>query len=61
MRQILGMKDLIEDTIEATVIAIAKAHQDIARLPYAVLEQSCALAGGTAPDDAHGSHNRERN
>src|SRR5207247_5444540 len=44
MRQILGMKDLIQDTIEATVIAIAKAHQDIAHLPYAVLEQIDPIA-----------------
>jgi hypothetical protein len=44
MQRIRGAKVLMEETIEALVIAIAEAHQDIAHLPYAVLEQVEVIA-----------------
>ncbi len=37
LKQLRGAKDLVQDTIEATVTAIAETHADIARVPYAAL------------------------
>jgi len=35
--QLRGAVDLAQDAVEATVNAVAEAHQEIARVPYAVL------------------------
>ena len=37
LRQLRGAKDLAQDAVAATVHAVAEAHHDIARVPYAVL------------------------
>ena len=44
IQHIRGVKDLTQETIDALVSAIEEAHQDIARLPYAMLAQIEAIA-----------------
>ena len=50
LRQIRGAKDLAQDAVAATTTAIAEAHHDIARKPYAVLnrieQMQLAITGG---------------
>lgn len=43
--QLHGAKDLVQDAVEATVNAVAEAHRDIARTPYAVLGRIPVVAG----------------
>lgn len=42
--QLRGAVDLAQDAVEATVNAVAEAHQDIARVPYAVLSRIPVVA-----------------
>lgn len=44
LRQIRGAKDLAQDAVAATTTAIAEAHHDIARKPYAVLNRIPVVA-----------------
>jgi hypothetical protein len=44
LRQIRGMQDLTQETIDAAVTAIAQAHRAIARQPYAILEKISLIA-----------------
>ncbi len=39
IQQIRGIKDLIQDTVDAGVKETARVHQAIARQPYALLEK----------------------
>lgn len=42
--QLHGAIDLVQDAVEATVNAVAEAHLDIARAPYAVLGRLPGIA-----------------
>jgi hypothetical protein len=44
LRQMRGAVDLAQEAVAATVDAIAEAHLDIARTPYAVLERIPVIA-----------------
>ena len=44
LRQLHGAADLIVETVDATVVAIAAAHQDITCQPYALLALIPAIA-----------------
>jgi hypothetical protein len=44
LRQIRGAKDLAQEAVAATVDAVAEAHLDIARVPYAVMERIPGIA-----------------
>jgi len=44
LRKLHGLNDLTRETIDAMVVAIAKTHRDIARRPYALLEQVDVIA-----------------
>ena len=44
VRQVRGMKDLTQDVLDATVVAVEEIHRDIARKPYAILAQVSIIA-----------------
>lgn len=44
IQQLRGLKDLIQETVEAGVNAIEETHQAIARKPFAILEKIPIIA-----------------
>lgn len=44
LRQIRGLKDLVFQTVDATVVKTTEVHKAVARRPYAVLERIESVA-----------------
>lgn len=45
VRELRGVKDLTQETVDAAVVAIADAHRETARRCYAVLRRIPVIAG----------------